>query len=109
MILQIQHEPPRLQVQRGRSTALLLPTVMLSLIEKAKLQSGNEFLGRAGIIGVVCLALSGQSYTSAVMAVVVPKPIDAVAASIDWKRKPRVLWLILPEDDHLSLEAATPS
>src|SRR6185295_16520059 len=78
VVLYVVNEVVRMQVQRWRPPALLLPLVTLALIQKAPLHLRNEFLGAAAIIGVVRFIPPRQRNDCRMVKVIVPKGVHSV-------------------------------
>ena len=64
----------------GVPRRLLLPLVALALVEVAVLDRRDELLRRAEVVGVVGLVVAGQRDHGAVVEVVVPERVEAIAA-----------------------------
>ena len=94
----------RTKAAGGRSYAgvprrLSLPRVILALVEIAALDHRYELLRRAEIIRVVGLAATGEGDLRAVVKIVVPERVEAVAPFVSRPREARVLRLVLGDDD----------
>ena len=81
------------------SPALLLPRVILALVEKAALDHRYELLRRAEVIRVVSLATTGECDLHAVVEIVVPELVEAVAPLVPRPCETRTLGLVLGDDD----------
>ncbi len=86
----------------SRAASLLLPGVPLALKQVPALARRDELLRLAVVIRVVRLPTSGQGDDGAVMKVVVPERIEAVAPLVDRADHPHVLRLVLGDDDHVA-------
>src|SRR6266850_6240123 len=84
VILNEGHKRRRLQSKTGRAATLFLPGIPLPLVEVAPLERRDKLLGRAVIIGVIGLVAPGQRYHGAVVEVIVPEGIEAIAA-LRWR------------------------
>ena len=80
MVLQKGHKHRRLQVQGRGAPPLLLPCVILPLVEAAILEGRDQLLRGAVIISVIRLVAAGHRHHSAVVEVVVPERVKAIAA-----------------------------
>ena len=82
VILDERDESRRRQIERRCTATLLLPGVVLSLEEIAVLHGRDQLLGRAKMIRVIGVVVSGQGHDGAVVEVVVPQTVKAVAAAL---------------------------
>src|SRR5262249_58693922 len=70
----------------GRSaTQHFSPRTRLPLIQETVLRSGNEFLRFARVIAEIPDVLTGQRHNRTVMKVIVPHPIQTVAACFEFR------------------------
>ncbi len=99
VVLDEGHEGGSRTAKRRRPAALPLPPVALPLIQVTVLHGGDQLLGSAAVVGVVRLAAAGQGHHRAVVEVVVPEGVDAVAALLRWPHEPRLLRLVLRDQD----------
>ena len=106
VVLQIADES-RCRQPPGRHPApLLLPGIMLSLKQVAVLARGDEFLRFAAGVAVVRLGAARQRHHHAVVKVVVPHRVEAVAAQFERPNQLRFLCLVLGDDDDRPLARA---
>src|SRR5580692_7160013 len=89
-------------MQPGSPAALLLPAVVLSLIKKPVLHSGDEFLRFPRIVRVVGFVASGERHHGAVMEIVVPQRVQAVASFLRRLNQPYLLRFIFRHDNGFS-------
>ena len=99
MVLEEGDERGGLQPESWRATALLLPGVPLALVEVTPFDGRDELLRLPQIVGIVRLILSGQRHHGAVMKIVIPERVDAIAPLLVWSHQLHVLWLVLRHDD----------
>ena len=85
----------RREVQGWGAAPLLLPFIVLSLVQVAILEGGDEFLRRAQIIRVIGFLASGHGDHGAVVEVVVPEHVQAIATLLRGPDQLRVLGFVL--------------
>src|SRR6266511_3148432 len=68
-----------LQPESWRAAALLLPCVPLALVEITPFDGGDELLRLAQVLGIVSLIMPGQRHHRAMMKIVIPERVDAIA------------------------------
>ena len=95
VVLQERDERGRRQVQRRGPAALLLPGVPLPLVQVPPLHRRQDLLRGAAVVRVVGLVVAGQRDARAVVEVVVPQRVQAVAAGLGRAHHPRLLRLVL--------------
>src|SRR6266576_6674956 len=94
MILNEIHEPIRLESKCGRSPLFSLPLVPLPLVQIAPFYCLYELLRRASVTAVIRLHSSSGRNSCAVMKIIVPERIQAVAAFFGWPNQSRVLHFV---------------
>ena len=95
MILKKGHKHRRREVQSWGATPLLLPRIVLPLVQVAVLEGGDQFLRGAQIIGVIGFVAPGDGDHGAVVEVVVPEHVQAIAALRWGADQLRVLGFVL--------------
>ena len=88
-------ETARVEVETRRPAPVLLPLVALPLVEITPLDHRDEFLWISQVVGVVRLVVAGQGHHCAMMEVVVPQGIKAVAAAVEGPHESALLRLVL--------------
>src|SRR6266446_1239936 len=99
VVLQEGDERGGLQPEPWRATALLLPCVPLALVEITPFDGGDKLLRLAQMVGIVSLIMSGQRHHRAMMKIVIPERVDAIASLLLWPHQLHVLRLVLRHDD----------
>src|SRR5262249_61799884 len=92
-------EPRRRRVESGSTAGAALPLVALTLVEIAPLRRRDELLGRAAVAGVVALGLTPERHPHAVMEIVVPQRVEAIAPTVPGPDQPRLLRLVLGHEN----------
>src|SRR4051812_44169531 len=77
------------------AAAFLLPVIPLPLVKESVLHRGNKFLRRAAISAVIRLGAPGGRDQRAVMKIIVPQCIEAMATSGARANEPRLLRFVL--------------
>jgi hypothetical protein len=95
VVLKKGHKRRRLQSKTRRTATLLLPGRPLPLVEVAPLERRDKLLGSAAIVGVIGLVVSGKRYHGAVVKVIVPEGVEAIAALRWWAYQLGVLPFVL--------------
>src|SRR6266850_3969076 len=95
MVLEEGDERGRLQPESWRAAALLLPFVPLALVKVAPFDGGDELLRLAQVLGIVRLIMPGQRHHRAMMKIIIPERVDAIASLRVWPHQLYMLRLVL--------------
>jgi hypothetical protein len=87
------------EIKRLRAACLLLPLVPLPLIQEAVFRGGDELLRAPPIVGVIGLVVPDVRDHGAVMKVVIPESVQAIATVSRRAQKPGVLHLVFSDDE----------
>src|SRR5262245_16290818 len=82
MVLQIEDEPGRRGVEQRLPSPELLALTALALEQGSPLDSGDELLRAAPVIGVMASVLAGERYPGAVVQISGPRCVGPVAAGL---------------------------
>jgi hypothetical protein len=99
VVLRERDEPHGWQVERGRAATVFLPSVPLALIQETVFHGRHELLRSASVPGVVGLGAPRGGDHGAVVKIVVPERVEAVAALLARSHEPSQLSLVLTDHD----------
>src|SRR5690242_6987951 len=102
MILNEVDEGWLVDVQGGLAAVLLLPSIPLALIEVSVCQRRSELLWPAFVVGIIRVALPGQSHHRTVMKVVVPQTVQTISALFDGPNIMGLLGFVFGDHDQLT-------
>ena len=88
-----------MQPESWRAAALFLPFVPLALVEVTPFDGGDELLRLAQVVGIVSRMMSGQRHHCAMMKIVIPERVDAIAPLRLWPHQLHLLRLVLRHDN----------
>ena len=89
-------------IERGRAAARRLPRIVLALEQEAVERRGQPLAGGAAVVRRVGFVRAGQRHARRMVQVFVEEAVHAVAAVRHRPHQPRVLRLVLGDDDHRS-------
>jgi hypothetical protein len=99
VVFDVTNERLRRYAERRSAAQYFSPRKRLPLIQETVFRGGNKFLRCAKVIGEISFVATGQRHDGAVMKIVIPHPVQTVAALDSRPRHPGFLQIVLRDQN----------